>query len=69
MRFSVLVGDSAECEAALKEAAGLVRIGLFMVLLIHTVPTVNFQFDLTSERAAVLSALIQRANATRALDE
>jgi ribosome-binding factor A len=69
VRFSLLVGDTAECEAALNEAAGFVRNGLFKRLQIHTVPTLHFQFDRTTERAAELSALIQRANATRALDE
>ena len=69
VRFSLLVGDTAECEAALNEAAGFVRNGLFKRLQIHTVPTLHFQFDRTTERAAELSALIQRANATRALDD
>ncbi len=69
VRFSLLVGDLAECELALNEAAGFVRNGLFKKLQIHTVPTLHFQFDRTTERAAELSALITRANATRALDE
>jgi ribosome-binding factor A len=69
VRFSLLLGDTAECEAALNEAAGFVRNGLFKRLQIHTVPTLHFQFDRTTERAAELSALITRANATRALDE
>ncbi len=69
VRFSLLVGDTAECEAALNEAAGFVRNGLFKRLQIHTVPTLHFQFDRTTERAAELSELIQRANATRALDD
>jgi len=69
VRFSLLVGDTAECETALNEAAGFVRNGLFKRLQIHTVPTLHFQFDRTTERAAELSALIQRANATRALDD
>jgi len=69
VRFSLLVGDTGECETALNEAAGFVRNGLFKRLQIHTVPTLHFQFDRTTERAAELSALIQRANATRALDE
>ena len=69
VRFSLLVGDTADCEAALNEAAGFVRNGLFKRLQIHTVPTLHFQFDRTTERAAELSALIQRANATRALDD
>ncbi|MES2957883.1 MAG: 30S ribosome-binding factor RbfA [Pseudomonadota bacterium] len=69
VRFSLLVGDTSECEAALNEAAGFVRNGLFKRLQIHTVPTLHFQFDRTTERALELSALISRANATRALDE
>ena len=69
VRFSLLVGDTTECEVALNEAAGFVRNGLFKRLQIHTVPTLHFQFDRTTERAAELSDLINRANATRALDE
>ncbi len=67
--FSLLVGDAAECEAALNEAAGYLRNGLFKRLSIHTVPTLHFQFDRSTERAAELSALIHRANATRSPDE
>jgi ribosome-binding factor A len=69
IRFSLLVGDTTECETALNEAAGFVRNGLFKRLQIHTVPTLHFQFDRTTERALELSALISRANATRALDD
>jgi ribosome-binding factor A len=67
--FSLLVGDPVECEAALNEAAGFVRNGLFKRLAIHTVPTLHFKFDQTTERAAELSSLIQRANATRVKDD
>jgi ribosome-binding factor A len=67
--FSVLVGDVAETEVALNEAAGFLRNGLFKRLQIHTVPTLHFQFDRTTERAAELSALIQQANATRAKED
>jgi ribosome-binding factor A len=67
--FSLLVGDAAECELGLNEAAGWLRNGLFKRLSIHTVPTLHFQYDRTTERAADLSALIARANATRALDD
>jgi ribosome-binding factor A len=66
--FSVLVGDPAESESALNEAAGYLRNGLFKRLAIHTVPTLHFHFDRTTERAAGLSALIARANAVRAKD-
>ena len=67
--FSLLVGDPVACETALNEAAGFVRNGLFKRLAIHTVPTLHFKFDHTTERAAELSALIQQANATRAKDD
>jgi ribosome-binding factor A len=67
--FSLLVGDPAECELALNEAAGFLRNGLFRRLTLHTVPTLHFQFDRSTERAAELSALIQQANATRSRDE
>ncbi|HSV69193.1 MAG TPA: 30S ribosome-binding factor RbfA [Methylibium sp.] len=66
--FSVLMGDPTECQTALNEAAGWLRNGLFKRLQIHTVPTLHFQFDRTTERAADLNALIHRANATRAKD-
>jgi ribosome-binding factor A len=67
--FSVLIGDAAECELALNEAAGFLRNGLFKRLQIHTVPTLHFQFDRTTERAAELGALINQANATRAKED
>ncbi|MEX8497037.1 MAG: 30S ribosome-binding factor RbfA [Leptothrix ochracea] len=67
--FSLLVGDSAACETALNEAAGYLRNGLFKRLQIHTVPTLHFHFDRTTERAAELSALIIQANATRARED
>ena len=60
--FSLLVGSPAECEAALNEAAGFLRNGLFKRLTIHTVPTLHFHFDKTTERAAEMSALIRKAN-------
>ena len=61
--FSVLVGDAAETEVALNESAGWLRNGLFKRLSIHTVPTLKFKFDRTTERAAELSELIAKANA------
>jgi ribosome-binding factor A len=67
--FSVLVGQPEDSAAALNEAAGWLRNGLFKRLAIHTVPTLHFVFDRTTERAADLSALIAKANATRAKDD
>jgi ribosome-binding factor A len=67
--FSLLVGDPKESEQALNEAAGWLRNGLFKRLAIHTVPTLHFHFDKTTERAADISALIAKANSVRAKDE
>ena len=67
--FSVLVGSPEESETALNEAAGFLRNHLFKKLQIHTVPTLHFKFDRTTERAAELSALIVKANATRAKED
>ena len=67
--FSVLVGTPEESAVALNEAAGFLRNGLFKKLAIHTVPTLHFHYDKTTERALDLSALISKANATRAKDE
>jgi len=67
--FSVLVGDPHECETGLNEAAGYIRNGLFKRLQIHTVPTLHFKFDRTTERASELSALIAKANSTRAKED
>ena len=67
--FSVLVGDAKETGEALNEAAGFLRNGLFKRLQIHTVPSLHFHFDRTIERAAEMSALIAKANASRALED
>jgi ribosome-binding factor A len=69
VRFSVLVGDAQDSELALNEAAGFLRNGLFKRLSIHTVPTLHFHYDRTTERALDLSALIAKANATRARED
>jgi len=53
----------------LNEAAGFIRNGLFKRLQIHTVPTLHFRFDRTTERALELSELIAKANATRAKED
>src|SRR3569623_1799819 len=50
--FSVLVGDPAECEEALNQAAGFLRNGLFKRLHIHTVPPPHPRPDRTTERAS-----------------
>ena len=56
--FSLLQGDPVETQAGLTQAAGFLRAGLFKRLHIHTVPTLHFVFDRTTERAADMNALI-----------
>jgi ribosome-binding factor A len=67
--FSLLQGDSAACQEGLNQAAGFLRSGLFKRLRIHTVPSLHFVFDRTSERAADMNALIARAVSSRAKDD
>ena len=67
--FSLLTGDVAETTEALNQAAGFLRNGLFKRLHIHTVPTLHFQFDRTTERAADMNALIAKAVSSRAKEE
>jgi len=67
--FSMLTGDVAETTEALNQAAGFLRNGLFKRLHIHTVPTLHFLFDRTTERAADMNALIAQAVASRSKDE
>lgn len=67
--FSLLVGDPEETTAALNQAAGFLRNHLFKRLHIHTVPTLHFQFDRTTERAADMNALIAKAVSSRSKEE
>ena len=67
--FSLLVGDPVQCAEGLNQAAGFLRAGLFKRLHIHTVPTLHFLFDRTTERAAVMNALIARAVSSRAKED
>ncbi len=67
--FSLLKGDPVESQAGLNQAAGFLRAGLFKRLHIHTVPTLHFVFDRTTERAADMNALIAQAVASRSKDK
>ena len=67
--FSLLNGDPQETLAGLNTAAGFLRAGLFKRLHIHTVPTLHFVFDRTTERAADMNELISKAIASRSKDE
>ena len=66
--FSILVGDPEETTDALNQAAGFLRNHLFKRLHIHTVPTLHFHFDRTTEKATDMNALIARAVASRSKD-
>ena len=66
--FSLLVGDPEEATQGLNAAAGFLRNGLFKRLHIHTVPTLHFVFDRTTERASDMNALIAKAVASRSED-
>ncbi len=67
--FSLLKGNPEETTEGLNQAAGFLRAGLFKRLHIHTVPTLHFQFDRTTERAADMNALIAQAVASRSKNE
>ena len=67
--FSMLTGDPVACGEGLNQAAGFLRAGLFKRLHIHTVPTLHFHFDRTTERAADMNALIAQAVASRSKNE
>ena len=67
--FTVLVGDAHETEDALNHAAGHLRNLLFKRLHIHTVPTLHFVYDRTSEKAADMNALIAKAVSSRAQED
>jgi ribosome-binding factor A len=67
--FSLLTGNPEETLAGLNTAAGFLRSALFKRLHIHTVPTLHFVFDRTTERAADMNALISKAVASRSKDE
>lgn len=67
--FSVLVGDPEAAQEGLNQAAGFLRNGLFKRLHIHTVPTLHFVFDRTTEHAADMNALIAQAVATQAKED
>ena len=67
--FSCLGGDAALATEGLNQAAGFLRSGLFKKLHIHTVPTLHFVYDRTTEKAADMNALIAKAVSSRAKDD
>ena len=67
--FSLISGKPEEATEGLNAAAGFLRNGLFKRLQIHTVPTLHFIFDRTTERSSDMNALISKAVASRSKDE
>ena len=67
--FSLLTGDPEKTQQGLNQAAGFLRSGLFKRLHIHTVPTLHFVYDRTSEKAADMNALIAKAVSSRAQED
>ena len=63
--FSLLTGEPEAATEGLNAAAGFLRNGLFKRLHIHTVPTLHFIFDRTTEQASDMNALIAKAVASR----
>lgn len=59
--FSVLSGSAEETEVALNDSAGYLRNLIFKRLHIHTVPTLRFKHDLSVEKGAEMSQLIDKA--------
>ena len=68
VHFSLLIGNPDEATDALNHSAGFLRNALFKRLHIHTVPTLHFIFDRSTERASDMNALISKAVASRSKD-
>ncbi|MBA5608568.1 30S ribosome-binding factor RbfA [Duganella sp. FT3S] len=71
--FFTMLKDSKEAVQntieGLNKAAGYMRNQLGKRLHIHTLPQLHFVHDVSTARGMELSALIDQANATRALDD
>lgn len=67
--YSVLGADPQTAQRILDERAGYLHSLLFKRLQIHTVPTLHFHFDPTTEKAAEMDSLIRQAVSHRAKDD
>jgi len=70
--FTLLKDSPEEVKQTLEglsKAAGYLRNQLGKRLHIHTLPQLHFLHDISTRRGLELSALIDEANATRALDD
>lgn len=59
--FTVMQGESADAEKALNHAAGFLRSQLAQRLSTRTVPQLHFRYDVSIERGAYMSQLIDSA--------
>ena len=67
--FSVLGAEPEDAGRVLNERAGYLHSLLFKRLHIHTVPTLHFHFDPTTEKAAEMDGLIRDALSRQARDD
>lgn len=70
--FTMLKDDAETVKntlAGLNAASGYLRNQLGKRLHIHTLPQLHFVHDTSAERGMAMSALIDQANSTRALDD
>lgn len=69
--YTVLPDDPqtlASTEAALRRAAGFLRMKLGQAVRIHTTPELRFRYDRSTEHGIAMSRLIDQANAQRGQD-
>lgn len=67
--FSVLGAEPDAAGRLLNDKAGYLHSLLFKRLQIHTVPTLHFLFDPTTERASEMDGLIRKALSQQAKDD
>jgi ribosome-binding factor A len=70
--FTLLKDNPEEIKQTLEglnKASGFLRVLLGKRLHIHTLPQLHFVHDISTSRGLAMSALIDQANATRALDD
>lgn len=71
VHYTVLPNDEqtlAKTQAALRRAAGFLRLRLGQNVRIHTTPELKFQFDRSIEHGIEMSRLIDEANSRRGQD-
>ncbi len=67
--FSVIGAHPETARQLLSDKAGYLHSLLFKRLQIHTVPTLHFLFDPTTEKAAEMDGLIKQALSHQAKDD